>query len=67
MKMTVVCSECGGTNISEGHIAMYDPNDDTYSNLPIAGGIDYPVEYYWCADCDTEHIDFIEENEYNGD
>jgi len=61
----LVCSECGGTNITEGHIAMYDPNDDTYSNLPVAGGIDYPWEYNWCADCDTERIDFIDEDEYD--
>ena len=62
--MTLVCSECGGTDISEGHIAMYDPNNRG-SDVPVGGGIDYPWEYNWCADCDTERIDFIDEGVYN--
>ena len=65
--MTLVCSECGGTNITEGHIAMYDPNNTTGLDydVPVRGGIDYPWEYNWCDDCNTESIDFIDEDEYD--
>jgi len=59
----IVCNECGGSNIAEGHIAMYDPN--AYNqDIPIYGGLDYPLEYTWCYDCDQENVDFIDESEY---
>ena len=64
--MTLVCSKCGGTDISEGHIAMYDPNNRR-DDRPVSGGLDFPLEYNWCADCNTEHIDFINEDEYDED
>ena len=60
--MTLVCSECGGTDIAEGHIAMYDPNNP-HDDIPVSGGFDYPWEYNWCNTCNTERIDFIDEDE----
>ena len=62
----IVCNECGGSNIAEGHIAMYDPNkfNDHDYDIPIAGGLDYPLEYTWCYDCNMEQVDFIDESEY---
>ena len=49
------CTVCGSTEgILEYHMAGYDVNDESYSNLPISGGIDYPVEYIWCTNCDRE-------------
>jgi len=49
------CTRCGATEgIIEYHLAGYEVNGDGYSNLPVSGGIDYPVEYIWCTDCDGE-------------
>jgi len=35
-------------------MAGYEVNGDDYSNLPISGGVDYPTEYIWCMNCDSE-------------
>ena len=65
--MTLVCSECGGTDICAFHLAGFDPNkwNDYDYDVPVRGGIDYPLEYNYCYDCDKEHIDFIDEDEYD--
>ena len=49
------CVNCGERDaLIEYHMAGYAVNDDTYSNLPVSGGIDYPLEYIWCNGCDKE-------------
>ena len=49
------CTLCGEVNnIIEYHMAGYEVNGDDYSNLPISGGVDYPTEYIWCMNCDSE-------------
>jgi hypothetical protein len=63
----IVCSECGGTCILEFRLAGYDPNkyrDHDY-DVPVKGGVDYPLEYTWCSNCESEHVDFIDEDAYN--
>ena len=57
------CTVCGGTeDVFEYHMAGYEINDETYSILPVSGGIDYPVEYYWCNNCNAE-IPYVELHE----
>jgi hypothetical protein len=43
---------------------MYDPNNP-HDDIPVSGGFDYPWEYNWCNDCNTERIDFIDEDDYD--
>ena len=63
----IVCSKCGSTEIVEFRLAGYDPNkamEHDY-DVPVRGGVDYPLEYSYCYDCNTEHVDFIDEDEYD--
>jgi hypothetical protein len=62
----IVCDKCGGTDILEFRAAGYDPNkyNDHDFDVPIRGGVDYPVEYTWCYDCDEE-VYLMNEEEYN--
>ena len=47
------CNECGATEgVIEYHMTGYELNGDRLQ--PISGGIDYPVEYYWCNNCNQE-------------
>ena len=47
------CTECGATEgVIEYHMTGYELNGDRLQ--PISGGHDYPVEYYWCCNCNQE-------------
>ena len=62
MKDEQCCTHCGATEgVIEYHMAGYELNRDDYSNLPEYGGVDYPVEYCWCNNCDRET--FVEPHE----
>ena len=56
------CTVCGETdNLIEYHLAGWEVNAD-YQPTPSWGGIDYPVEYYWCGNCDEETSLELHEN-----
>ena len=55
MNDELCCTYCGATEgVYEYHMAGYDINRDNNDYLPVYGGLDYPVEYYWCYNCDQE-------------
>jgi len=57
------CTYCGATEgVIEYHMAGYEINGDNYNNLPVCGGVDYPVEYYWCILCNDETDIELHEN-----
>ena len=56
------CIYCGETDeLVEYHLAGWSVNAD-YQPTPPWGGLDYPVEYIWCASCESETEIELHEN-----